>query len=99
MRILLAIDGSPYSDAAVEEVAQRPWASGSEILVITAFEVPWSATPDVWALPPEYYAECERVVQMHARAQSIQVSEASPNLALQRPHHSQPPVGESTQKA
>ena len=68
MRILLAIDGSPYSDAAVDEVAQRPWAPGSEILVITAFEVAWSATPDVWALPPQYYAECERVVQMHAHS-------------------------------
>jgi nucleotide-binding universal stress UspA family protein len=35
MRILLAIDGSPYSDAAVAEVGRRPWPSGSEVRVIT----------------------------------------------------------------
>lgn len=35
MRILLAIDGSPGSDAAVEEVWRRPWPSESEIRVVT----------------------------------------------------------------
>ena len=30
MKILLAVDGSVYSDAAVEEVAQRPWPPNSE---------------------------------------------------------------------
>jgi hypothetical protein len=35
MKILLAIDGSPYSDAAVAEVGQRPWPAGSEVRVIT----------------------------------------------------------------
>ena len=35
MRILLAIDGSPSSDAAVAEVGRRPWPAESEVRVIT----------------------------------------------------------------
>lgn len=35
MKILLAIDGSPSSAAAVDEICSRPWPAGSEIRVIT----------------------------------------------------------------
>jgi len=35
MRILVAIDGSPSSEAAVDEVCQRPWPEGSEVRLIT----------------------------------------------------------------
>lgn len=66
MKILIGVDGSTYSDAAVEEIGRRPWPVNSEILVITAFEVPLVATPEVWALPPTYYEECERAVLMQA---------------------------------
>jgi hypothetical protein len=37
MKILLAVDGSPCSDAAVEEVSRRPWPDGSSIKVLTTF--------------------------------------------------------------
>src|SRR5215467_14131450 len=33
MRILLAVDGSEFGDAAVEEIADRPWPPGSEVHV------------------------------------------------------------------
>src|SRR5215475_6106964 len=36
MRILLGVDGSEFSDAAVDEVANRPWPGGSEARVISA---------------------------------------------------------------
>jgi nucleotide-binding universal stress UspA family protein len=35
MKILLAVDGSPSSSAAVDEVCRRPWPIGSEVRVIT----------------------------------------------------------------
>ncbi|MBE2887885.1 universal stress protein [Geobacter anodireducens] len=35
MKILLAFDGSPSSDAAAMEVCRRPWPPGSEVRVIT----------------------------------------------------------------
>lgn len=51
MKILLAIDGSPCSDAAVEEVARRPWPQGSMVKVLTAVEItpPIPITPEAWA--------------------------------------------------
>lgn len=35
MRILLAVDGSPGSDAAVREVLSRPWPQGTELRVVS----------------------------------------------------------------
>lgn len=35
MRILLALDGSPSSNAALDEVCRRPWPPGSEVRMIT----------------------------------------------------------------
>ncbi|MDY0301101.1 MAG: universal stress protein [Trichlorobacter sp.] len=35
MKILLAVDGSPCSKRAVEEVAKRPWPANSKIRLIT----------------------------------------------------------------
>jgi hypothetical protein len=40
MKILLAVDGSMYSNAAIEEVIRRPWPPQSEVRAITAFETP-----------------------------------------------------------
>ncbi len=36
MRILLAVDGSPHSQDAVEEVRRRPWPSGSSVRILAA---------------------------------------------------------------
>ena len=68
MRILIGVDGSPYSDAALEAVAQRAWPKGSELLVIHAFEMPLAPTPEVWAMPPDYYEQLDRVVRTNADA-------------------------------
>lgn len=38
MKILLAVDGSPYSTAAIDEVARRPWPDGSEIRVLAVVQ-------------------------------------------------------------
>ncbi|MBX3414327.1 MAG: universal stress protein [Pirellulales bacterium] len=35
MKILLAVDGSPCSNAAVEEVCRRPWPPDTEVHVVT----------------------------------------------------------------
>lgn len=59
MRILLAVDGSKFSDATVEEVASRPWPPGTEIRVLSALHLQFAPTPEVWALPNSYYARLE----------------------------------------
>ena len=66
MKILLAVDGSPFSDAALEEVGRRPWPHNSQILVVTAFAAPFAATPEVWALPTSYYDQIESSIRMRA---------------------------------
>ncbi len=38
MNILLAIDGSTFSHAAVDEVQKRPWPDASHVLVLTVIE-------------------------------------------------------------
>jgi nucleotide-binding universal stress UspA family protein len=68
MKIILAVDGSPCSDKAVEEVARRPWPAGSEIKVLTAFELPLPPTPEAWAIPPNYFEELDRAASEHARS-------------------------------
>jgi nucleotide-binding universal stress UspA family protein len=68
MKILLAIDGSPCSDAAVEEVGRRPWPEGSSVKVLNAFELPLPATPEGWALPQNYFEEMDQAIKKQARS-------------------------------
>jgi nucleotide-binding universal stress UspA family protein len=72
MRLLVAVDGSSFGDAAVAEVAERPWPDGSEVRVVTAIHLPFVPTPETWVLPEELYAEAEK----HSREQA--------DLTLQR---------------
>ncbi len=68
MKILLAIDGSPCSDEAIDEIGRRPWPVGSEIKVLSAIELPLPPTPEAWAIPPNYLEELDRAASEHARA-------------------------------
>jgi nucleotide-binding universal stress UspA family protein len=66
MKILLAVDGSLCSNRAVEEIARRPWPEGSEIRVLTTFELPIPPAPDSWAIRPSYFEELDRAASKHA---------------------------------
>jgi nucleotide-binding universal stress UspA family protein len=55
MKILLAIDGSPCSEAAVREVAGRPWPPGSEVELITVINAP--LVPDPFLIGVMVYEE------------------------------------------
>jgi nucleotide-binding universal stress UspA family protein len=77
MKILLAIDGSPCSDAAVEEVGRRPWPEGSSVKVLSAYELPTPPTPEAWALPLNYFDEMD--VALRKQAQNV-VDRAIQNL-------------------
>jgi nucleotide-binding universal stress UspA family protein len=60
MKILLAVDGSACSEAAVGELTKRPWPPGSEIRVLTAYDLPLMPGPEAWAISPDY---CDRLQQ------------------------------------
>ena len=59
-KILLAIDGSAYSDSAVEELLKRPWPPHSEVKVITATEIPVPVGMGPWGILPDYPVELEK---------------------------------------
>ena len=45
MKILVAYDGSPASEAALDEVIRRPWPAGTLVRIVTAVERPLPAPP------------------------------------------------------
>lgn len=45
MRILLAVDGSPYSEEAIHSITSRPWPKGTQVRVLHSI-------PIVAILPP-----------------------------------------------
>lgn len=67
MRILLAVDGSAYSDAAIEEIIKRPWPPGSEVKMITAAEMPIMVGIEPWAASPEYFEQLEKGIRLAAQ--------------------------------
>jgi nucleotide-binding universal stress UspA family protein len=47
MRILIAYDGSPSADHAVDEVVRRPWPPGSEVRLVTVLEQSAPVPPEI----------------------------------------------------
>ena len=77
MKILLAVDGSTYGEAAVNEVVSRPWPEGSEIRIISVLQRPPKPVGVLLDIPPDYYADLEKAAR--ARAQ-ITVEDAQSKL-------------------
>jgi nucleotide-binding universal stress UspA family protein len=63
MKVLLPIDGSAFSEAAIEEVANRPWPQGSEVRIVTAAEIPVMIGLEPWAAAPIYFEQLEGAVR------------------------------------
>lgn len=85
MKILLAIDGSSCSDAAVREVARRPWPEGSLVKVLNVYEIPMPPTPEGWAMPANYYEEMDvslRKQAQHVIEQAVETLKANKALSI-----------------
>jgi nucleotide-binding universal stress UspA family protein len=67
MKILLAVDGSTCSDAAVNEVAARPWPQGSTVKIISVIELPFTPTEETRSLSGSDYSKMERAGQEQAQ--------------------------------
>jgi nucleotide-binding universal stress UspA family protein len=63
MKILLAIDGSVYSDAAMDEIAARPWPPKSEVKVISAVDLPVMVGIEPWAVSADYFEQMEKGIR------------------------------------
>ena len=75
MKILLAIDGSSCSDAAVEIVAGRLWPAGTEVRVISVVKPHVSLVSGTLGPSIKYYEEAE----MAEHQQALEVVERAAN--------------------
>jgi nucleotide-binding universal stress UspA family protein len=66
MKVLLAVDGSQFSLAAVDAAAQMPWPPNSEIEIISAIEMPTPVVVGTLPMPDNYYAEWEKALEDQA---------------------------------
>ncbi len=66
MKILLAVDGSQFSDAAVEAVAQRPWPADSEVKVLTVIEPFTPYMTEMWATSNEFWEGIDKTSKEQA---------------------------------
>jgi len=67
MKILLAVDGSPSSEAAVDEVARRMWEADCEVCIISVVETPITFATEFTGAPATYYEELEKFESAKAR--------------------------------
>ncbi len=78
MKVLLAIEGSPHSAAALEELASRRWPAGTEVKVLTVVH---SATPllvdPAFALAATYI---ETIQELRERAPELLAAAAAARL-------------------
>lgn len=90
MKILLAVDGSECSKAAVTAVAERLWPKGSEVKILSAIELPFMATPETWAWPYNYYTQLEEAATetanqaVEAVAERLQKSELAITTEIEK---------------
>jgi nucleotide-binding universal stress UspA family protein len=67
MKILLAIDGSSCSDAAVRDVAHKPWPAGSEVKIVSVVEPALLPAVETWVPPRNYIEALEKAGDDQAR--------------------------------
>ena len=67
MKILLATDGSPCSELAVDEIARRPFPDGSELRVISVIVPPDPPTIDPLQAAAYYTEEFVKRQREHAQ--------------------------------
>jgi nucleotide-binding universal stress UspA family protein len=82
MKILLAIDGSPPSEAAIDEVARRPWPAHTEVVVLTVIHAAIPMVPD-----PSFTlaaAHVEQTQELRHRAPAL-LDAAAQRLRLANP--------------
>jgi nucleotide-binding universal stress UspA family protein len=67
MKVLVAVDGSEFGNAAVEEVAGRGWPAGTMVRVLSAAEEFRYPSFDSWVMPDHYHKEVMEVSRAKAR--------------------------------
>ena len=78
MKILVATDGSPCAEAAVQAVASRPWPAGSQVRVLAAGYLGFPTEDgETWKLD-----EAKRAAEKVAEESARRIREQSSALAV-----------------
>ena len=79
MKLLLATDGSPCSEAAVREVYTRPWPEGSSVIVLSVASIPFPTgkgdTCDIeqaWQLASQVAERAAQQIRDHSPALHVE---------------------------
>jgi nucleotide-binding universal stress UspA family protein len=75
MKILLAIDGSKCSEAAIHEIVRRPWPENTRLKILSVVEMPFLPTAEMWAMRDNYYNEIAKSSYEKAEAVAHQAEE------------------------
>ncbi len=81
MKIMLATDGSPCSQPAIQEVCERAWPSHSEVLVVTVVHAPLSGIVDPLFIIPSFH---ETMMKEDRERAPARVEEASRQICQSR---------------
>lgn len=88
MKILLATDGSAHSNAAAEEIANKPFPGGTQVLIISAFmsTALMVSSPLLMGGLARYYGEADAHAQELAESAvkiaSESIKEKNPSLSI-----------------
>ena len=85
MKVLLAIDGSPHSQAAIAAVTRRPWPKGTAIEILTVLHSPTAVMIDVaLGLPAvdEQIGEQRRQASTLLDGAGKQIARAAPEVTV-----------------
>ena len=66
MKILLATDGSEFSQAAADSVAKRPWPAGSEVKILSVIEPFQPYLAEVYTTSDEFWEKLEEASREQA---------------------------------
>lgn len=66
MKIILAVDGSSCSDAAIDEVARRVWPDATRIHVVSAVDPGVLPPYDIWGISASFYSQIVSAAQERA---------------------------------
>jgi nucleotide-binding universal stress UspA family protein len=87
MKILLAVDPSSASQAAVDQVATRPWPAGSQVRVLTVVESshPWALAPiveEVDVRAHQLVEEAAKHLRSHGLEADAKVGQGDPKTVI-----------------
>jgi nucleotide-binding universal stress UspA family protein len=86
MKVLLAIDGSPHSQAAIAAVTRRPWPKGTAVEILTVLHSPTAVMLDVVLGLPA--VDAEQIDEQRYEASTLldgvgkQIARAAPEVTV-----------------